>query len=261
MTETITLPDDLKTEVATVADTARKVTVTTPAAAQQAAAILQDIKGRAKRIVEFFKPLKASAVATHKAILAKEQEALAPFTEAEDYIKSELLCYQQAERRKAAEEQRRLQAQADEEARKRREREEREAAKQRAIEEDARVRAAEKRREAEEADAAERRKLLAQAEAAERKADAAAAKVEERVEAAESIVAPVVAVQTAAPKIKGVATRETWTYEIVNESLIPREYMVPNEPTIKAIAKSMKEKANIPGVRFFPVEGIASASR
>lgn len=261
MSETITLPEDLRTEVATIADSAKQITITTPAGATAAADFLQDIKGRAKRIVEFFKPLKASAVATHKAILAKEQEALAPFAEAEDFIKSELLHYQQVERRKAEEEQRRLQAKADAEAAKRREHEEREAAKQRAIEEAARIKAQEARRLAEEADAAERRKLLAQADAAERKAQAAAAKVEERVEAAQAIAAPVVHVPTAAPKISGLATRQAWTYEIVDESLIPRDYLIPNERTIGAIARAMKEKASIPGIRFYATESVASASR
>lgn len=57
-----------------------------------------------------------------------------------------------------------------------------------------------------------------------------------------------------APKQKapdGLALKGNWTFEITDESLIPREYLLVNESALKATAKTQKQNANVPGVRFF----------
>jgi hypothetical protein len=57
--------------------------------------------------------------------------------------------------------------------------------------------------------------------------------------------------------IGGSATgRINWKYRIVDATLIPREYMMPNEVAIGAVARSLKDKANIPGVEFYGESGL-----
>ena len=50
-------------------------------------------------------------------------------------------------------------------------------------------------------------------------------------------------------KAEGVSLRENWTFEIVDESLIPREYLIPDEVKIRKVVVALKDKTNIPGVK------------
>ncbi len=94
----------------------------------------------------------------------------------------------------------------------------------------------------------EQEKLLARAEKAE-----AAGKLEKaevlREEAA-MVVAPSVEPANAT-KIEGVSKRTTWKARVVNEDLVPREYLVVNQAALDAVARSTKGKARIPGVEFY----------
>ena len=50
----------------------------------------------------------------------------------------------------------------------------------------------------------------------------------------------------------GVATVQTkWTFEVVDESQIPRDYWILDEAALRRIASTQKEKAAVPGVRFY----------
>lgn len=53
---------------------------------------------------------------------------------------------------------------------------------------------------------------------------------------------------------KGLSTRQTWGYIIEDASLLPREFLMPNEQAIGAHARAAKAgaPAAIPGVRFVP---------
>lgn len=53
------------------------------------------------------------------------------------------------------------------------------------------------------------------------------------------------------PKTDGLAMRENWDFEIVDEAAIPREYLIPDEVKIRKVIKIMKDKTNIPGIRVF----------
>ncbi len=69
------------------------------------------------------------------------------------------------------------------------------------------------------------------------------------------------AVVEAAPTIThtiggSAAPRTNWKYRIVDVNLIPRAYLVPNEVAIGAVARSLKDKANIPGVEFYAESGL-----
>lgn len=61
-----------------------------------------------------------------------------------------------------------------------------------------------------------------------------------------------------APKARGVATKEIWKFEIVDESLIPREWLVPDLVKIGTAARGAKDAIKIPGVRIYS-ETIVSA--
>jgi len=115
----------------------------------------------------------------------------------------------------------------------------------------------EARRIREEARRREEEIRLAEAIQAEREGDLGAAQaiLEEPIEV------PVVTVQPRTPKISGLAERTTWTFRVVNESLIPREYLMPNLTKIGAVVRSDKGKTSIPGIEVFPQSSLGGARR
>ena len=107
---------------------------------------------------------------------------------------------------------------------------------------------------------------LAKAEEEARLQAAIEAEAEGRKEEAEEIleepvqVAPVV-LPKAMPKLEGVSTRKIWKYRIVDESKIPREYMMPDLAKIGGVARSLGDKARIPGVEIYPEAIVAAGGR
>jgi len=83
-------------------------------------------------------------------------------------------------------------------------------------------------------------------------------KAEEIKQQAETIITPVLANDTV--KVAGISKMKVWKYRIVDESLIPREYLIPNEKMLTQIAKSTKGALKIPGVEFYCEETIAAKS-
>lgn len=104
----------------------------------------------------------------------------------------------------------------------------------------------------------ERREQLRKAEAAAREAAQAAA---EQADGSELFEEPVSAppAPKPQPKVDGVSTRSHWTFQIEDESLIPREYLVVDMQKIGQVVRAMKEHASIPGVRV--IEDVIIASR
>ena len=74
---------------------------------------------------------------------------------------------------------------------------------------------------------------------------------------AEMIVAPVITTQEA-PKVKGVATKTIWKFEITDVSQLPREYMTPDTTKIGSVVRATKGTLPIAGVRIYSEEVIAS---
>lgn len=81
-------------------------------------------------------------------------------------------------------------------------------------------------------------------------------KAEEFQERAQSVVAPVV--QVAAPKVSGVSIPKVWVFEITDEDLIPREYLVVDETRIRRVVTALKGDTKIPGVRVYEQKRIAA---
>lgn len=66
-----------------------------------------------------------------------------------------------------------------------------------------------------------------------------------------SMPAPSDAPPPAIPTDDQVRVAEKWEFEIFDESLLPREYLKPDERAIGGIVRALKGKTNIPGVRVF----------
>jgi len=99
----------------------------------------------------------------------------------------------------------------------------------------------------------EKAKLLKKAEKLEARGDTE--KAEEIKQQAAEIVAST-AVQLEIPTEKGTGTRITWKARVVDENLIPRQYMMANLEMIGEIARASKGIIQIPGVEFFPDESL-----
>ncbi len=92
-------------------------------------------------------------------------------------------------------------------------------------------------------------------------ADRAAAKgqtdkAEAFQERAQAVVAPVA--QQAAPKVAGIAIPKVWVFEVTDEDLIPREYLVVDETRIRRVVTALKGDTKIPGVRVFEQKRISA---
>jgi vancomycin resistance protein YoaR len=62
-------------------------------------------------------------------------------------------------------------------------------------------------------------------------------------------VAPVVAAEVAKPA--GMSYRENWTFTILEEEVLPREFLMPDEVKIGKVVRAMKGATKIPGIRVF----------
>ena len=101
---------------------------------------------------------------------------------------------------------------------------------------------------------AERRRL----EDEERLRIAATLEKEGKPEAAEQALTAPVTVRVYTPPVQpviraeGVSFREDWDFEIEDETLIPREYLMPDEKKIRAFVKATKGATKIPGIKAVP---------
>jgi hypothetical protein len=170
-------------------------------------------------IVAFFKPIKQAQDKAKKVILDQEKAAVVPIDQGRSLLKEKMLGYEREEMKKKKE----AEAKAAEEFRKQQE---------------------------------EQRK----AEAKKREAEAEALAAQGRdVEAVELLDAPlpVNSVPAVAPVIPSTVPKsktiipQNWDFEITNEALIPREFMIPDDKSIRALVKAQKSKTRIPGIRAF----------
>jgi hypothetical protein len=115
-------------------------------------------------------------------------------------------------------------------------------------EEEARLRAA-AMKEAEEA-------RLAEAEQLEK----AGREIEAQAVLDEPVKPPPVVLPQTLEKPKGLSYSTTWEAEVVEISLVPRQYLMANMPMLNAMARSSKGQATIPGVKFRSKTGAARRS-
>jgi hypothetical protein len=259
---------EVASEVSAVVARAREIEVSTDAQAQEATGFLAEIKAakaRGERARKFLvEPLNNHV----RAINARFKETAGPLDEADQLVRGKLQRFILEQARTREREQARL----DEE---RRVAEERAAAeRKRAWEEAQRA-----EREAEEAaaDTTIPREVLATlhdgqlrafVDAGGRRGDCARLEMEARQarriaeEATQADIAaqsaPAVQVAPAAPLATDAgkaSVRQTWKAVIVDESRLPREFLMPNKPEINAAVR--RGVRDIPGVRIEQVTGLA----
>ena len=51
------------------------------------------------------------------------------------------------------------------------------------------------------------------------------------------------------PKLEGTSVRKRYDFDIVDPTLIPREYLIVDTAAIGKVVRAMKEKTNIPGIK------------
>ena len=60
-----------------------------------------------------------------------------------------------------------------------------------------------------------------------------------------------------APKVDGISIRSAYSFEIVDESKLPREYLKPDEIKIRRVVTAMGNNIVIPGVKIFESDTLA----
>lgn len=110
------------------------------------------------------------------------------------------------------------------------------------------IRQVEERRLREIARKAEEERLLAEAIAAE----TAGHKEEAAAIMEEPVYVPPVVIPKTVPKLNGGPIYRTIIkFRIVNEALIPRQYMMPDMVKIGGVVRALKNQANIPGIEIY----------
>lgn len=72
--------------------------------------------------------------------------------------------------------------------------------------------------------------------------------------------APAVIMPSSVPKIAGVSQRQTWHYRIMNEALIPREYLTVDNVKLNQVVRALKNQTKIPGIEVYPIAAAAMRS-
>lgn len=182
---------------------------------------LKGIKTVRSQITESFKESKGKTHEAWKAVVAHEKSFTDRCDSAEKTAKAVILKYQLEQERIAEEERRVKQAAEDFEAQR------------------------------------ERDRLARLAKNAHARGDTQKASLfEERKEAH---IAPVIEAKQAVPDVAGVNKRKTWKFEIKDRMAFLNEcckknrtdLLEPNETTLDALAKGLREQAVFPGVRFY----------
>ena len=72
---------------------------------------------------------------------------------------------------------------------------------------------------------------------------------------------PPVSYASTVPKVKGVSHVPNWTFEITDETKIPRKYLLVNEAALRSEAKTLQGLASVEGVRFYDAGMVRSSKK
>ena len=203
-----------------LADSAQAVVVTTAEHYCQAGEIRKRLRSVESQLEAKRKELTGPILTIKKSIDDFFNKPKDRLTAAIKRLDTGMLTFQAEQRRKAAEEQARLQREADEKA------------------------------------AAERKRLAeAQAKAeAENKPLAAAVAAKQ----AEEVQAPVVHVTVPTVKVEGVSTRQVWKFKVEDFAKLPDEYKLADEAELGKMARTFHDSKPVPGVVFYAESVLAS---
>lgn len=98
-------------------------------------------------------------------------------------------------------------------------------------------------------DEAEKKRKELEAKAKSASENGNEAKAEKLLEKADNIQVAVVA--PTVESVAGTAKVTRWKHRIIDETLIPREYLIVNEQALSKVAIAMKGTLKIPGVEFY----------
>jgi len=221
VSETLEIPAQAKQlieETEIVVAQAQTFAIATMTDYQLAGEELKAIKRRMKELDDLRKSMTRPLDNAKKAVLDFFRPVSDGLSQAENLIKRAMLGYQQEQERKRQEEEARLRKITEDEQR--------------------------------------RRDALAEKQAEKARARGNEERAQEILENVPIIPIPVVLKEQ--PKVKGIATREIWKFRFVNVSLLPREYMIPNEKMLLAFARATKGTIPVPGVEFYSEEIVAA---
>lgn len=100
------------------------------------------------------------------------------------------------------------------------------------------------------------REIARKEEEERRLAEAAKLEQQGEQEAAEALVAapvvpPTVVVAKSVPQTSGVSTRKVWKWRVLDEAVVPRQYLSVDEKKIGGVVRSLGEAARIPGIEVY----------
>lgn len=208
---------ELENEALNIPERSHKIIVQNGESLQVANEFVHAVKKMINKTKEFFKPLKSKAKEAHQALVDKEKEIIMPLESSESAVKHEIGCYLAEQNR----------IRRDAEDRIRREEEERKR-----IEE-------EKLQKAIEAEDA------GDKEEAEKIIDEVISEPEVKVDIPEPI------------KAEGTSIRTIWKWKVINEDLIPREYLIIDTARITRVVQSAKGQTRIAGIEAYPENIVA----
>lgn len=214
----------LENEALTLTGRVNGCAITSKEEAANAAELLQNVKGMAKQITEFFAPMKQKAHSAWKAITAGESAQLAPLLDAEAKLKARLSTWLAAE--------------------------------------ELRVRQEESRRAEEARQRAEEMALLEaiDLEAAGEKDAAAVVLAEPVLAPVVRLDAPKVAGVSSRETWEAVVVDLKALCTAVAAGTVPLEFVTPNQKALDALARSLKGGLNFPGVKVQSRRVLASGS-
>ena len=218
------IPEDVQTLVAQAEGDmvlAQRFTIASSDDYVQASEILKTVKGRYQEIEAKRKGMTAPLDEAKKRIMDFFRQPLEQLSNAERQIKSAMLAFMQEQEKVRREQEEQLQALA--------------------------------RAERERLNKITAEKISQAVEEGNLK------KAEEILDAVVEVAAPTV--QQEKPKAQGIKMVTRWKYRIIDESLIPREYLVPNEKLLANTAVATKGVIKIAGVEFYSESTVSSAAR
>ncbi len=224
--------EEVSTEALTIQDKAKAVIVKDQESLSIANNMFLGIKAIRKKIADLMNPIIYSAHRSHKMALGKKAELEAPLITAEGWLNGQVTAYHQhIEKLRREEEEKARQAAIKAEMERRK------------AEEEARIKAA------------------AELEAAGAKEEANAMMQEAVEETEKPLEVYVPPPETPKVVLTGATVKTTWTFEIVNEAIIPRQYLIPDMVKIGGIVRSLKGQTNIPGVKAIEKKSMAATGR
>lgn len=204
---------------------AMAVRVTSQADLEKANNLRQTAKMIIKMINEFFSPMHVKAKESVNEIKAKWDDHLRPVESADLYLRNEMSVYVAKVEKEGLEAEEKIRAAAEAEVK-------------RKAEEEAQLQAALK------------------AEEEGRKEDA-----EKIIEKAAKEIAPSQPpppLPPPSPKFKGMQIRHDWKWRAIDESAVPRLFLMLDGAKITRYVKEHKDKAQIPGIEVYLETGVAT---